>query len=545
MDQRFGRRAPQRYPGRGPSFAQGRRPGRIEKKADRPEWDHDREINIGTISDFMKEHWMIITIVLIGISLRIMFLNHESVWIDEALTGLRSRWDFEYMWDEVTQGDQMPLYFIFTWLVARTFGNSVLVLRGLSVIFGTLAFIPVYKIGRRFSRETGLIALLLFSLSPTMIYYSQEARMYMLMVLLSGFSTYYYLEFLDPQKMFKRSTGAIMIVLNVILIYIHYFGALFVSIQLLAMFSTLLYRSLRAKEGLQLKENTLGCWPQFVSLILWVPWLIFQQREHTIVDKKTGGSLGLGIDLIPETYRFIGGQYTAIFRHDTNIALITGYIFMIIFLISTIYLVSTRKKDHYTVSFIILGLIMMFLSPLLIHYVSNNHTPMYNHRYFIFFAVPFFLFISLAITKLLDFLKVRDIRKGPMAILIVGFLVIPSIMTDVDQLSIDDKPDWKAGVDLILKNQKEEDVVIPFPDYEQMVIYYYTDEIRIQLISRVEDRSNFIEDHYRVWVIFNVIEDMDKYPLIQDLNEWEMEEFTIGDIIVRLYVKQFQLEQDA
>ena len=170
---------------------------------------------------------------------------------------------------------------------------------------------------------------------------------------------------------------------------------------------------------------------------------------------------------------------------------------------------------------------------------------MYNHRYFIFFSLPFFMFISLAVTKLLNMLKGKNIRTRPLTILILFFLVIPSLITDIDQLSRDDKADWKAAVDLILENQNEDDVVIPFPDYEQMVVYYYTSEIRIQLINRVDDRTKFIEDNHRVWVIFNVIEDMDKYPLIQALNEWEMEEFQRGQIRIRLYEKHYQLEEEG
>ncbi len=540
MDRRFERRTSQRYPGKGPSFSQGRRPDRIEKKADRPEWDNDREIDMGTIADFMREHWMILTIVLIGISLRIMFLNHESFWIDEAMTGLRSRWDLEYMLDEVTGRDQMPLYFLFTWFVAKTFGNSVLVLRGLSVIFGTIAFIPVYKIGRRFNREAAIIGLLLFSLSPTMIYYSQEARMYMLMVLLSASSIYFYLEFINPLMMKKGTSGLLMVIINVILVYIHYFGIFFVGLQLLAMISDRLIRSLRSEEGLQLKQNILGCWPIFTSILTFLPWLIYQQVNHSISEKTTGGSLGLGMELIPETFRFIGGQYTAVFKYDTDIAIISGYIFLVAVLLSIVYLIMRKKKDPDLVSFLVLGAFMIIISPFLLMFLSHNLTPMYNHRYLIFMVTPFFLFISLVLSQIRKDLNGRGIQGGILVVMVLGILLIPSLLTDVDQLSRRDKADWKGGIDLILENQEVNDVVLPFPDHEQMLIYYYTDELDIELMGRVENLSKFMRDHDRVWVIFYQEEPIDDQPLVRALNSWHMEEYGVEKISVRLYIRQFE-----
>ncbi len=546
------RRPTRRTQGRGDPFAHGRgsdpRPIRRSSvdvdRFDRSRWEPESEINLGTITGFMRDHWMLLTIVLVGISLRIMFLNQESVWIDEALTGWRASGIFIEMWHEVTGGDQMPFYFLVIWFVARTFGDSILVLRGLSVLFGVLAFIPVYRIGRRFSREIALIALLLFAISPTMIFYSQEARMYMLMVMLSGFSIMYHLEYLDPNIENKRSLGLKMVILDVCLIYVHYFGVLFVGIQLLSLFATLLFRSIRDKEGFRIKENSIRCWPQMISLIMWIPWLIFQQTEHTVVDKKTGGSLGLGWDLIPETYRFIGGQYTAILATDTEIALYVGYFFMILFFVSIVSLLLKIRKDHHTIPLILFGLILILISPIIIHFVSNNYTPMYNHRYFIFFSIPFFIIISMAVGGIMKVMKERGLPLIPLTTMIIAILVIPSLIGDLDQLQRDDKADWKAGVDLILKNQNPEDIVIPFPDYEQMIIFYYTDDINVKVLNRIDNRSKFIEDHFRVWVMFNVIEDMDRFPLIQALNQWEMEEFQRGEIIIRLYKKQYLLESE-
>ena len=80
-----------------------------------------------------------------------------------------------------------PLYFVLGWLWARVFGTGEVGLRSLSALIGT-AVIPIaYLCGRELvSRRAGLVAAALVALSPFMIWYSQEAREYMLLAALCG-----------------------------------------------------------------------------------------------------------------------------------------------------------------------------------------------------------------------------------------------------------------------------------------------------------------------------------------------------------------------
>ncbi|MEA3558418.1 MAG: glycosyltransferase family 39 protein [Candidatus Thermoplasmatota archaeon] len=502
-----------------------------------PSIDMDKEVDMGSLKDFLIRNWLVISIVMVGISLRLFFLNHESFWIDEAMTGLRSRWDYPYMFKEISAVDQMPLYFTITWLVARTFGNSVLVLRGLSVIFGVLAFIPVYKIGNRFGRKTAVISLALIAFNPTMIYYSQEAGMYMLMVLLSSISIYLYLEYMNPVRMKRKTSGAFMAITNVALIYIHYFGALFVGLQLLSFLVTYTYRSYRSSHPVLIKGLVKSSTPLSLSLLTFLPWLIFQQTSNSITNKTTGGTLGLGWDLLPGTFTFLGGHYTAVLKYDIRIAVITGFLLVIALIISIVYIFMKKREDQDIPVFIILSVFILFVSPLIVFFLSHNLTPMYNHRYFVFMALPYLMLIAIAISSLKGTKGEGKGRRNLLPVILVVVLLVPSIATDIEQLSGRDKADWKGGIDLILKNQKIGDVVVPFPDHEQMLIYYYTHDLQIELMGAIEDRDQFLDSHGRVWVIFNEVEPIDEQQLIVDLNGWEMKEYCVELVTVRLYVK--------
>jgi len=490
------------------------------------------------LGGFLRNNCLVISIVLVGILLRTMFLDRESFWIDEAMTGLRSRWDYFYMVDFVASHDQMPLYFSFTWLVARLFGSSATVLRGLSVIFGVIAFIPVYKIGRIFSKRTALLSLLIFSLNPTMIYYSQEARPYMLIVLLSASSMYLYMRFLHPGKMKKRTAGILMAICNVMLIYVHYFGALFVGLQLISMFSTLLYRSRRSGEGSRLKENIIRCWPLLISLMAFTPWLLYQKVEYTISDKVSGGSLGLGMGLVPETFRFIGGQYTAALNYDTDPALITGYIILFAFLFSVMVLLIKRNKQPEMVSFLFLGIPLLLLSPFITLLISYGFTPMYNHRYLIFISVPCFVLVSMVLSQTGHALRNKNIFGTPIAIIMAMLLLAPSIFTDIDQLTRRDKPDWRGGIDLIMAHMEPGDIVLPFPDYEQNLIFFYTDDLPMELMGNIQDIEGFLKTHQRVWLIFSDGEPIDDQPLVLRMKDRHVEEFGTEMVSIRLYIGQ-------
>jgi 4-amino-4-deoxy-L-arabinose transferase-like glycosyltransferase len=82
-----------------------------------------------------------------------------------------------------------PLYYCVAWLWARVFGYSEVGLRSLSAVCGVLLVPVVYAAGARLiSRRAGVIAAALAACSPLLIWYSQEARSYQMLALLSSVS---------------------------------------------------------------------------------------------------------------------------------------------------------------------------------------------------------------------------------------------------------------------------------------------------------------------------------------------------------------------
>ncbi len=123
-------------------------------------------------------------ILFTGLALRLAFLDHKGLWLDEAVTLSKAMAQPSTI---VIAHDEAhpPLYYLFMhfWLML---GQSEVLLRLPSVIFGTLALPFLYGLSREWiGREGAPLATALLALSPLHIWYSQEARMYSLVPLLA------------------------------------------------------------------------------------------------------------------------------------------------------------------------------------------------------------------------------------------------------------------------------------------------------------------------------------------------------------------------
>ncbi len=81
-----------------------------------------------------------------------------------------------------------PLYYLAAWVWARAFGFGEAGLRSLSAVAGVVTIPVVYVAAERLTgaRRIGLVAAALTCFSPLLVWYSQEARSYALLVLLTA-----------------------------------------------------------------------------------------------------------------------------------------------------------------------------------------------------------------------------------------------------------------------------------------------------------------------------------------------------------------------
>jgi mannosyltransferase len=123
--------------------------------------------------------------------LRFTRLGHQGFWFDEANTALLVHFSPGKMIGLIPQTESTPpLYYCVAWVWARVFGYGEAGLRSLSALAGVATVPVMFGAASKLTsnRRVGLIAAALTACNPFLIWYSQEARSYSLLVLLCASS---------------------------------------------------------------------------------------------------------------------------------------------------------------------------------------------------------------------------------------------------------------------------------------------------------------------------------------------------------------------
>ena len=155
--------------------------------------------------------------------LRFSTLHVQSYWFDEAVTVGLVKSSFGHMLSRIGGSESTPpLYYALAWVWTRVFGTDEFGLRSLSALAGT-AFIPVaYAAAAELaSRRVALVIASLAVVNPLLIWYSQEARSYALVLLLASIS---FLLFARMQRAPRVGTLVAWTVVSALAIATHYFA---------------------------------------------------------------------------------------------------------------------------------------------------------------------------------------------------------------------------------------------------------------------------------------------------------------------------------
>jgi mannosyltransferase len=130
---------------------------------------------------------LLLLILLLAFGLRFYRLGAQSLWNDEGTSVAVAQRDLVTIADDAASDIHPPLYY---WLLSvwlRLFGAEEAAVRSLSALLGVVLVALTYGLGRLLvGHWVGLAAALLAAIHPFQVYYSQEARMYMLLAVLTA-----------------------------------------------------------------------------------------------------------------------------------------------------------------------------------------------------------------------------------------------------------------------------------------------------------------------------------------------------------------------
>jgi mannosyltransferase len=146
--------------------------------------------------------WIVAGLTVLAAGLRFATLGAQAYHHDEIVTASRVlRGDFWHAMDAVGFSESAPpLYYALAWVWTQLTGTGEYGLRSLSALAG-VATVPVaYLLGVALSgRRAGLVAAALVAVNPMLLWYSQEARSYALLALLTALAALYFVRALDAR----------------------------------------------------------------------------------------------------------------------------------------------------------------------------------------------------------------------------------------------------------------------------------------------------------------------------------------------------------
>ncbi|MBU4468466.1 MAG: glycosyltransferase family 39 protein [Candidatus Omnitrophica bacterium] len=167
-----------------------------------------------------KKNVLLFFIFAAGLSLRLYRIGANDLWYDEAVSfALSKNLDPFYI---VYHDFHPPLYHLVLSCWINLFGVSEFILRLLSVVFSLAAIPIIYKIGRTIlNHSVGILAALIFTLSPFQIWYAQEARSYAMSVFLVSLAVMFLAQILYEDKRYLWKYFIIISSLSILTEYIN------------------------------------------------------------------------------------------------------------------------------------------------------------------------------------------------------------------------------------------------------------------------------------------------------------------------------------
>jgi mannosyltransferase len=415
-------------------------------------------------------------IVLVGAWLRLTALDRQSLWFDEADAVIRAQSDLVTVLRTFVQpGENGPLYHLLLHFWIEIAGSSERVVRFPSAVAGVLTIPVMYLIGlRTLGQRTGILAAGLLAISPYHVWYSQEAKMYSMAVLLTLLSTALLVEALRRNE---RWWWAGYVIVTTLGFYFHVTTVLIFGAQ--CAFVLLTWGRWRGRRRAWIISVALLTLP-YLPIALWatqvvsgagVTWHSHVSLWEMIRITATKFAANRA-DLVTEqraTWLYLalagaglaGGTFEA-WRWRARGAAAGGWIALFACLV---------------------------LLPLVGFFVLTLRQPLFNDRYLIM-ALPAYLLLAAAGIR---FLERRVWPIGFAALALVLILAWPPLR-DVNRTTETQKEDWRPAYGLIAQHAEPDDLILVHPGYLVTTYRYYAqhiaglDEIEVSTIPsfRVE-----------------------------------------------------------
>lgn len=467
-------------------------------------------------------HLLLAGIVVLAVAVRAYGLGAESLWVDELFTRevLLERSYREIVLELPREDPHPTLYYVLLKGWTAVAGVSAQGMRSFSVAVGAAAVPMAFLTGRRlWDRDAGLVAALLFALSPFYVWYGRDARMYALLTLF-GLVLLYCLVDLVERRSRGGEVGVVLAGIAVCLT--HAMGVLTILAANVYAFGHAL--STRGRVGALSIRRWVAL--QLVTVVACAPyWYVL--LYGTFVDGRFEGNVEWIPPVTPATPWRIFGTYVGrtipptspwdrrslwtVGPVDLSVLGELGTLAALGCLVLALVPLARRRSDPDGVVPEFLALAWLLVPILVLAVLSVGVTPTLFDRYTAAAGIGALLLIArgmalLATTRRRAFVAVA---------LVVLLLGVPTygILADPQ------KPQWEATAGTIDESADDESLVLVSPGSKIWIYDHYStrSDLEVRALGRgaganeVRDRT---DDEDVVWLVVTAQSDRDRERLL-------------------------------
>jgi O-antigen/teichoic acid export membrane protein len=424
------------------------------------------------IADVWRRPDAQLLVALTVLAVLVRLATERSFWVDEAISVRQARLPLGSMLDDLRTTDvHPPLHFLILWVSVRLLGTAEWAVRLPSVLAGAALVSVLYGTTRElFDRRTARVAAALVVPAPFLVWYSQEARMYALFMVLGVAAVWAQAAALRRGRWAAFATWGAA---SAALIWTQWFAFLPLLVQQAATVAYLLSRWRSGRVDPLLVRRWLGSLAVMaVLLVPLVPFLLDQlaaygHRGAGLSMPTAAGTDSSSVASGLSSYAIIANLVWAVAGyHGDDVMVRLGALWPLAVLGCLLLL---GRKMQRTTSVV---LSVALVPGALLFVIAHSKTDLFELRYFVLAAPLLLIVIARAVTT--------GARSTTALAATVSALLVLSSIALVDQQVNGTNPrlyDFRGAVSGIHETSQPGDVLAYAPAYLDGVLAYYAPEM--------------------------------------------------------------------
>ncbi len=395
----------------------------------------------------------------------------QSVWFDEAYSIELAKRPIAEIIRLTSLDVHPPLYYIILHIWGGIFGWGELALRAMSAIFmGTAVFMAGVFTKKMFGNRAALFALMFIVLSPILLRYGFEIRMYAMASFIGITATYCLTSAIYTQNAKNRN---IYYAIYAVLVAVGMLTLYYLALLWLAHFVWLVWRTFKSKRSVFKSE---WLFAYLASVLIFMPWM------PNFISQMTNNALApisqfMTIDNLIGIFSF-NFFYRPVWQLN---AVDTIAVVLLIVIIVSLTSRANKKLDGLKKDKLFLVALYM-LVPIIVLSVIGIFKPMYTERYLSHIAIGGLIFIGVIVSEATRKSGWQGIVINLSLLVCIAFGLMQLVSVGNYNFQRLQKPDVE-NISKLVNDCSDDNVVLAADPYVATELSYYLADCEIYFYS--------------------------------------------------------------